>query len=110
MRGDDIGIARLVVFGEAIGSGFRRGCLKVIEVAVLLLIIGETFPHMLQHPDGEVLCLLVGKILAKPICIQPRFVHAHKSNGREVIVKATEVPAGIGVQSLLQRVFPPSCA
>ena len=110
MCGDDIGIASLVVLGKAIGGGFRRGCLQVIEVAVLLLIIGETLPHMLQHPDGKVLRLLVGEILAKPIGVQPRLVHAHKANGGEVIVKAAEIALGIGVESLLQELCPPSCA
>ena len=103
--GDDIGIARLIVLGQAVGGGFRRGRFQVIEVAVLLLIIGEALAHMLQHPDGKVLRFLVGEILAQPIRVQPRFVHAHKPNGGEMVVETAEIPLGIGVQSLLQKLF-----
>ena len=80
--GDDIGIARLVVLGQAVGGGFRRGRLQVIEVAVQFLIVAQPLTHMLEHPHGKILRFLVGQILAEPVGVQPRFIHAHKAHVR----------------------------
>ena len=80
--GDDIGIARLVVLGQAVGGGFRRGRLQVIEVAVQFLIVAQPLPHVLQHPNGKVLRLLMGEVLAEPVGVQARLIHAHKAHVR----------------------------
>ena len=46
--GDDVGELRLIVFCKTIGSGFRRGCFEVVQIAVLFLIIGKSFAHMVE--------------------------------------------------------------
>ena len=45
----------------------------------------------------------MGQVLAQPSGIKPCFVHAEKSDGREVIVKAAEIPLGIGIQPFFHQ-------
>ena len=64
--GDDVGIPLFVVFGEAESRGFRGRRFEIIQVTVLLLIDGEAVAHMIQHLNGEILCLFMGQIGAEP--------------------------------------------
>ena len=51
--GDDVGIALYVVLGEAVGGGFGRRGLQVVQVAVLLLIVAQALAHVVEHVLGE---------------------------------------------------------
>ena len=99
--GDDVGVTLLVVLGEAVGGGFGGGGLQIVEVAVLLLIVTETLAHVVEDADGEVLRLLVGQILPEPRGVQTGLVHAHQTDGGEVVVEAAQIPLGVGVQPLV---------
>ena len=55
--GDDIGVLCLIVLGKAIGGGLGRGGLQIVEVAVLLLIIAQPLPHVLQHIRSAKSCV-----------------------------------------------------
>ena len=93
------------MLGQAVGGGFRRGCLQVIEVAVQFLIVAQPLTHMLEHPHGKILRFLVGQILAEPVGVRPRFIHAHKADGGEMVIKAAEIAFGIGIQPFFQKLF-----
>ena len=101
--GDDIGVLCLIVLGKAIGGGLGRGGLQIVEVAILLLIIAQPLPHVLQHPNGKVLRLLMGEVLAEPVGVQARLIHADETDGGKVIVEAAEIAFGVGVQPLLHQ-------
>ena len=101
--GDDIGVLCLIVLGKAIGGGLGRGGLQIVEVSILLLIIAQPLPHVLQHPNGKVLRLLMGEVLAEPVGVQARLIHADEADGGKVIVEAAEVALGVGVQPLLHQ-------
>ena len=58
--GDDVGVLLLVVLGEAVGGGLGGSGLQVVQVAVLLLIVGQTLAHMVEHVLGKGLHALVG--------------------------------------------------
>ena len=103
MGGDDIGVLCLIVLGKAIGGGLGRGGLQIVEVSILLLIIAQPLPHVLQHPNGKVLRLLMGEVLAEPVGVQARLIHADEADGGKVIVEAAEVALGVGVQPLLHQ-------
>ena len=101
--GDDIGIQRHVVLGQTVGGGLRRGGFQVIQVAVFFLIVAQAFAHVVKHIAGEALRGLVGQILMQPLGVQAGFVHAHQADGGEVIVKRAQIPAGIGVKTLVHQ-------
>ena len=101
--GDDIGIALLVVLGQTVGGGLGGGGLQIVEVAVLLLIVAEPLAHMVEDADGEILRLLVGQILPQPRGVQTGLVHAHQTDGGEVVVEAAQIPLGVGVQPLVHQ-------
>ena len=58
---------------------------------------------MVEHVLRERLRPLVGHIRAQPLCVQAGFVHAHKSDGGEVVVEGAEVALGVGIQALLHQ-------
>ena len=58
---------------------------------------------MVQHILRELLGLCIGQILTQPGGVQAGFVHADKADGGEVIVEASEIMLGVGIQSLVQQ-------
>ena len=100
---DNVGIALDVVLGQAIGGGLGGRGLEVIEVAVLLLIVGQAVAHMVEHFLGELLRGGIGHIGAQPLGVQTDLVHADQADGREVVVERAQVALGIGVQALVEQ-------
>ena len=78
-------------------------CLKVVQVAVHLLIVGQTLTHMVEHFLGKLLRFFMGKILADPLCVESSLVHTDKSDGREVVGKGSEISLGIRIQPLVEK-------
>ena len=91
------------MLGKAVGGGFGRGGLQVVEVAVHLLIVAEALTHVVQHVLGELLGLGMGQILPQPVGVQAHLVHADETDGGEVVVKGAQIPLGIGIQSRVQQ-------
>ena len=58
---------------------------------------------MVENADGKLLRLFMSQILAQPSGVKPCLVHTEKPDGREVIVKAAEIPFGIRIQSFLHQ-------
>ena len=82
----------------------RRGvAVKVVEIAVLLLIVGEALTHMVEDFLGELLGLLVGHIRSEPLCVETDLVHADEADGREVILESAEVASGVGIETLVEK-------
>ena len=100
---DDFRIARLVMLGQTVGGGFSRGCLQVVQVAVHLLVIRQPLPHVVQHITGEFLALPVGHVLPDPLCVQSGLIHAQKADGGKVVLKCSQIPFGVWVQALVQK-------
>ena len=101
--GDDVGELLLIVLGEAIGGGLGGGGLQVVEVAVLLLIVGQALPHVVEHVPGEALDPCVGQIGPKPLGVEAHLVHADEADGGEVVAEGAQIPLGVGIQALLQQ-------
>ena len=55
------------MLGQTVGGGLGRGGLQVVKIAVLLLIIGQTLPHVVEHILGKRLGFFVGQIRAAAI-------------------------------------------
>ena len=92
-----------VVFCQAVRSGFRRRRLQIIQFSVFLLIIRKPVSHMIQHIFRELLGARIGHIAAQPSGVQTRFVHADQADGGEMVVKASQIPFGVGVKSSIQQ-------
>ena len=58
---------------------------------------------MVQHINGELLCLPVRHVFAQPSGIEPHFIHSHQTNGGKMIFKAAQIPLGIGIQPSIQK-------
>ena len=80
-RGDDVGIELNIVLCQTVGGGLCGSSLEVIQVAVLLLIITQTFAHMVEHFLGELLALGACHVRADPLRVETGFVHADKADG-----------------------------
>ena len=78
-RGDDIRELRDVMLCEAVGGGLCGSCLKVVEIAVLLLIVGETLTHMVEDFLCKLLSLFVGHVRSEPLGVEADLVHADKA-------------------------------
>ncbi len=102
-RRDDVGIPLHVVLGKTVGGGFRGRCLKVVEIAVLLLIVGETFAHVVQHVFRELVRFRVRQVFPNPLRVQAGFVHADQADGGEMVVKVAEVALRVGVKPFFQQ-------
>lgn len=83
VRRDDVGIELLVVLGKAVGGGLGRRGLQIVEVAILLLIIAQPLPHVVQHVLCKCLRLRMRQILSQPLRIEPRLIHTDKADGRK---------------------------
>ena len=79
-RCNDVRELFLIVFCQPISRAFSRSRFKVEQVAVFLLVIGKTFPHMVQDFFGEFLSFVMGQVLPQPACIQPSLIHPDKSD------------------------------
>ena len=77
--GDDVGISLNIMLGKTIRGGLRRGRLEIVEIAVLLLIIGKAFSHVIEHVFCEILRLFAGKVFFHPFGVHARLVHAYKT-------------------------------
>ena len=80
IRRDDIGIELLVVLCKAIGGRLGRCRLQIVKVSVLLLIVAQALAHMVQHIFRKRLRLRVGQIFPEPFRVQPRLIHADKTD------------------------------
>ena len=65
-RGLDIRPFCTVVFCQTICGRLRRSCLKVVQIAVLLLVIRKTLSHMVQNFFRKLLCLRILQTLSEP--------------------------------------------
>ena len=99
----DIRILLLVVLGETVCGGFRRCRLQIVQVTVLLLVVAQPGPHVVQHILGKLLGFRMGKILLQPLRVQAGFVHTHQSDGGEVVIECTQVALGVGIQPAIQQ-------
>ena len=102
-RGDDIGELLNVVLCKAVGGALGGSGLQIVQVAVHLLIVGELITHMVEYLFRELLALFAGHVGAHPLGVEAGLVHAHKSDGAEVIIKGAEVILGVGVKSLVEE-------
>ena len=101
--GDDAGEALDIVFCKAEGGGFGRSGFKVVKVAVLLLIVGKTLSHMVEHFNGKVLGFLVGQVFSQPLSVEAGLVHSHKTDGGKVVVEGAEITLGVGIKAVFQK-------
>ena len=95
---DNIRVPLLVMLCKAIGGRLCRCCLQVVQIPVHLLIIGQPFPHVVQHMFRKLLGLFMSHILFKPLCVQPCLIHAYQADGGKMIVKIPQIPLGIRIQ------------
>ena len=58
---------------------------------------------MVQYVFGKRLRLRVGQILLKPLCVQPRLIHADKADRGKMILKRAEIALGIGIESAFKQ-------
>ena len=103
IRRDDIRVEHFVVLCKAVGCGFCRSSLQIVEISVLLLIVAQPLPHMVQYVFGKRLRLRVGQIFPEPFRVQPRLIHADKTDRRKMILKRAEIASGIGVEPTLHQ-------
>ena len=101
--GNDVGELFLVVLCETVGGGFRRRSFEVVKVAVLFLIVGKSFTHMVEHVFGEFLRFGARHIFSYPLCVESRFVHADETDRREVVCKSAEITLGVGIKTLVKQ-------
>ena len=66
IRRDDIRVEHFVVLCKAVGCRFCRSSLQIVEISVLLLIVAQPLPHMVQYVFGKRLRLRVGQIFPEP--------------------------------------------
>ena len=92
-----------IVFRKTIGAGFGGSCLKVVQVAVLFLIIRKSFSHMIQYFLGEILARPARHIRAYPFRVQTRLIHSDKTDCGEVVVKRTEITLCIRIKAFIQK-------
>ena len=100
---DDAGISFSVVLCKTVGRRFRRSCFKVVQIAVLLLIVAEFFTHEVEHFLGEFLRFFVRKILADPVCVEASLVHTDKTDRREVVAECAEVSLRVGIKTFVEE-------
>ncbi len=93
------GIELHVVLGQTVGGGLGGGGLQVVEVAVLLLIVAQALPHVVQHVLGKGLGLGMGQVLAQPLGVEAHLVHADQADGGEVVFKGAQIVLGIGIEA-----------
>ena len=103
IRRDDIRVEHFVVLCKAVGCRFCRSSLQIVEISVLLLIVAQPLPHMVQYVFGKRLRLRVGQIFPEPFRVQPRLIHADKADRRKMILKRAEIASGIGVEPTLHQ-------
>ena len=69
-----------VVLCKTVSCGFCRSCFKVVKVAVLNLIIGKSFSHVVENVDGELLSFRIGHILAEPLSVETDLIHTDETD------------------------------
>ena len=102
--GQDAGELFRIVFRETVGGGFRRRGFQVVQVAVLLLVIGQAGAHVVQYFDGKGPAFFRGHVFVfQPGGIQDGFVHANHADGGEVVLKGAQVTAGVRIQAFVHK-------
>ena len=94
---DDIRELLLVVLGEAVRGALGRRGLEVVQVAVLLLVVGQAGAHVVEHVLRERLRRLLRHVGAQPAGVQARLVHAHEADGAEVVLERAQVALRVRV-------------
>ena len=102
-RGFDAGPSLPVVLRQTVCCALRRCGLQIVKVAILLLIVGETLSHVVEHLNGELLRLFTGHIGSQPVGVQSHLVHANQADGGKMVVKASQITLCIGIQALVQK-------
>ena len=100
---NDVRIKLLVMLCKSICRRLRRCRLKVVEVAVLLLIVGESLTHVIEDFSRELLCLLVCQVCAQPLRVEADLVHADQADGREVVVEGSQISLCVRIETLLKK-------
>ena len=103
VRCDDVRILLLIMLSETIGSGFSRSSFQIKQVAILLLIVAQTIPHMIQDVLSELLSFLMSHVLADPLCVQTSFIHTDQADSAEVVGEGSEVTAGVRIQTVFHQ-------
>jgi hypothetical protein len=91
------------VLSKTIRGRFGRSGLEVVEIAISLLIIGETASHMVEDFDGERLSVFVGQIMLDPASVEAGFVHADQADGREVVLEGAKIVLGVRIESAIEQ-------
>ena len=58
------------MLGEAVRGALGRRGFQVVQVAVLLLVVGQAVAHVVQHVLRERLRRLLRHVDAQPACVQ----------------------------------------
>ena len=58
---------------------------------------------MVEDLDGEIVGFFVGEVLADPPCVEASLIHADKADGREVIIEASEIVLGVGIEAGFEK-------
>ena len=83
----DGGPAFLVMLRQTISCALCRRCFQIIQITVLFLIVGKSFPHVVQHLLCKGLRLLMCHISPKPVGIQAHLVHSDETDGGKMIIE-----------------------
>ena len=92
-----------VMLCQTIRRALRRRGLQIVQIPVLLLVVGKPLPHVVQHLFCKGLSPRTCHILPQPVCVQPRLIHTEEPDGGKMILKGTQIPLCIRIQSLLQQ-------
>ena len=100
---NDIRELLLVVHRKSVGRGLRRRRLQVVKVAVLLLVVGETLSHVIEHVACKFLRPLIREIRAQPLGIEAHLIHADQADRGEVVAECPQISLRVRIQSVLEK-------
>ena len=95
-------------YGSALGldtTGLLLALLgtQVVAFPLHLLVVGWPFPQVVQHILCKLLELRRCHIFPNPLGIEPGLIHTDQANGGKMILKGSQIPLGIGIQPLIQK-------
>ena len=99
----DVGEALLVFAGEAVAGAFGGGGLQVVEVAGFFLEVDEAGTHVVEQLHGHFVAGGGGDVLFVVGEVAHHFVDAVDADGGEVVVEASEVALGVGVEAAVDE-------
>ena len=70
----------LVMLCQTVGGALRRSGLQVIQIAVLFLVISQSFTHMVQYFLRKILRLFSGHIISEPVGVKPYLIHSDQAD------------------------------